>query len=436
MDPNLAGVLALILILVLLSLGVHIGFTMALVAFLGIAILGNVDKALSTLGMMPYSTILSYVLIAVPLFIAMGQFALHAGIASKVYSVGYKWLGRLPGGLAMATVFGAALFAAATGSSVACAATMAKIALPEMEKYRYDIKLATASVAAAGTLGILIPPSIPIVIYAVLTNVPVGATLLAGFIPGVLSALMYMSMIMLRVRLNPQLAPKSNANITWGEKLASLKDVWGIVILFVLVMGTIFAGIATPTEAAAMGAVGAMVIGLVQRRLSKGQLWQSITESVSTTAMIFLIFIGTYLFSVFVAYSGVSLTIGLWLKSLALPPTVVMIIVLLMYLPMGCFLDTLSMILLTMPIVWPVLKSLGIDGIWFGILVVKLMEIGLLTPPVGMNCFTVKSIAGPSVKLETVFAGIIWFVIADLITVTILIIFPEIVLFLPNLMGK
>jgi tripartite ATP-independent transporter DctM subunit len=339
-------------------------------------------------------------------------------------------MSRLHGGLAMASVTGCAMFAAVSGSSMATAAAMGKLAVPEMLRYRYEPGLATGVVAASGTLGSLIPPSILMVLYGIFTEESVGKLLLAGLIPGILSALIYMGMIWLRARANPDLAPSAEPS-SWAEKFASLKGAWSISILFLIVMGGIYSGFVTPTEASAVGAAGAWVLAFVTGRMNREKSRLVLVETVKQTTAIFTLVLGAKLFVGFIALTQIASYLTVFAGSLDLPPLVIMLVLSLIYIVLGTFMDPIGMMLLTLPVVTPVIHSLGFDLIWFGVIMVKFLEIGLITPPVGLNVYVLKGVVGSEVPLDTIFKGILWFLAMDVLTLAVLIIFPEISLWLP-----
>jgi tripartite ATP-independent transporter DctM subunit len=432
MDPMIAAVLTTGVLFLLLALGMPIAFTMTLVGFGGLVLLLGLKGALSSLAIMPFDNVLSYLLTVVPMFILMGQLAFYSGISDELFELAHKWLARLPGGLACAGVVGSAMFAACTGSSLATAATMGKIVIPEMEKAGYHPSLASGSIAAAGTLGILIPPSIAVVIYAASSNESVAAMLIAGIIPGIISAVIYMGMIILRVIVKPELAPRTSG-FSWKEKFVSIKGVWGLIVLFLLVMGSIYFGWATPTEAGAIGAFGTFLIASVRSRKKLVNLWNACKETVRTTSMIFTIFIGTTLFGFFISRSGLPMALAEVISNLPVHPMIIVIGLFLMYIPLGMFLDTISMILLTTPIVYPVVIALGFNGIWFGIIVIIMCEVALITPPVAFNIYVVKGVV-PHIPLEEIIKGVMPFFAMDLLTIAIFIVFPQLILWLPSIM--
>jgi tripartite ATP-independent transporter DctM subunit len=323
------------------------------------------------------------------------------------------------------------MFAAVSGSSLATAAAMGKLAVPEMLRYKYDKGLATGVIAASGTLGSLIPPSILMIIYGLFTELSVGKLLLAGLVPGIISALIYILMIIVRATINPSIAPAPE-NISWEKRYKSLQGTWSIIVLFVLVMGGIYAGIVTPTEAAAVGAAGAWALAALAKRLKAKEAKLSILETVTQSASIFAVVIGAKIFVGFIAITGVAGYLSDLAISLDYPPIVILLALSLVYVVLGTFMDPLGIMLLTLPVVVPVIETLGYDLIWFGVIMIKLLEIGLITPPVGLNVYILKGVIGDRVKLETIFKGVLWFLVMDILTLLLLIIVPEISLFLPN----
>ncbi|MBT4168172.1 MAG: TRAP transporter large permease, partial [Rhodospirillaceae bacterium] len=386
--------------------------------------------AASLASTIPQGHLSAYTLLVLPLFIMMGFFAFYAGITRDLYWAARQWVGHLPGGLAIATIFGSAGFAAASGASTASAAVMGRIALPELKKYGYDDKVSTGCVAAGGTLATMIPPSVLMVIYGFIAEESIGALLLAGILPGLLEAFSYSLMLVIRFKINPELGPPIKG-ITWADRFKSIKGVWGMVVLVILVMGTIYTGIATPTEAAAVGALGALLLALPGLNFKKFR--DSMVETARSTAMIFAIVAGVLIFVHFLGFTGMPAAVSESILSIDAHPTVVLIAILAMYLVLGMFLDGIGMLLLTVPIILPTIKELGIDPIVFGVLVVRMVEIGLITPPVGLNVYILKGVA-PGVKMGDMFKGCGWFVFVDLINVAILIAFPAIILLIPNTM--
>jgi len=431
-DPVLVGVLGIVALLLLLFLGIHIGITLGVVGLVGMMVLVGPGGADNFIGSHPYSFTASYLLTVVPLFLLMGYLAYHSGITRDIFYAARVWLARLPGGLAMATIAGSAAFGAACASSLAAAAAMGKIALPEMKRYGYDSKLATGSVAAGGTIASMIPPSVLMVLYGIMTEQSIGRLLIAGFIPGMLSAFNFMLMIWIRVRRNPQLAP-TISGVTWGERLSSVRGVWGVIVLGGIVMGGIYSGIFTPSEAGGIGAFGALLIALGTRKLNWSNFKDSLVETTRTTGMIFLIAVGAAIFVGFLAVSRIPFVFAEFVAGLDMPRLVVLAGFALIYIILGMLLDPLGLLLLTIPIIYPAALALGYDPIWFGVIIIKFLEIGLITPPVGLNVYVVKGVA-PDVPLEDIFRGIGWFFVVELFTLALLIAFPVIALWLPNQM--
>jgi len=433
MDSTLQAVSILVLLFVLLAAGMPIGFAMGLSAFLGTLLLIDASAALALLGQTAYETALTYNLSVVPMFVLMGYIAGEARLSESLYRACNAWLGHRRGGLALATIGGCGAFAAICGSSLATAATMAQIALPEMRRYGYDDRLATGSVAAGGTIGILIPPSIIMVIYGLLTETSISQLFLAGFIPGILTVAGFMLTIAVMTRIDPRLGPPGGRSSA-REKLLALGKVWGAAALFLLVIGGLYLGVFSPTEAASIGAVGALVLGILNRSLTYRLLARSLLDTVKTTAMIFTILIGAILFNNFLILASMPALVSGWITALPLGKTAILLIILGMYFVLGCLLDSLAMILLTIPIVFPIIKALGYDPVWFGIIIVMVVELGLITPPIGMNVFVIKGIAR-DVPLATIFRGAMPFVVAQIGLILILVAFPGIALWLPSTMA-
>jgi len=429
------GFAGIAVVLFLLAMRIPIAIALGAVSIVGIMYLRGPMAAKTLLGTLPYGFSASWTLSAVPMFLLMGSLAFHTGLTSTLFSAARIWFGKLPGGLAIATNFACAGFAAVSGSSLATAAAMGRLAIPEMLKYRYEPALATSVVAAAGTLGALIPPSITLVIYGWFAEIPVGPLLIAGIVPGIFTAVCYAAMIFARAKINPEIAPPLDEPITDRMRLRALVDVWPIPVLVLGVAGSIYGGVATPTEAGAIGAGLTIVIAVLNRSLTFKALLHSAGEAVRTTATIFIIGIGAILFTRFLAFSGVPSFLTELIAAYAVGPISLILIVMVIYIILGMFLDPLGLLLLTLPIVIPAFRTAGVDMIWAGILVVKFLEIGFITPPVGMNAFVVKGIVGDQVSLGTIFRGLTWFVAMEIIVTGVLIAFPAITLFLPQLMG-
>jgi len=432
MDPLIMGLMGLGAIFVLVVLGMRIAFATALVGFVGMWIMKDFMVAGKVIGYLPHGIVAHYSLSVIPLFIIMGYYAFYAGLTDDIFFTARQWIGHLPGGLAIATVFGCAGFAACTGASTASAAIMGRVAIPEMTKYGYHPRLAAGVVAASGTLASLIPPSVILVIYGIITEQSIGALLIGGFIPGVISAAIYAAMIYTRVKITPSLG-KLQPEVTWKARFLALRGTWGVLVLIVLIVGGIYSGVFTPTEAGGAGAFGAFVMALSMRRLTWAQFKESLLETGRTTIMIFAIIVGVLIFVRFLALTGLPTTFAEFVLDLPLPPTLVIMLILCIYVFLGMFLDAIGMMMLTLPIIFPAVVALGFDPIWFGIILVKMCEICLITPPVGLNCYIVRSVA-PNIPLEEIFRGILPFMIMDFLTVGLFIAVPQIITFLPGKM--
>jgi len=361
----------------------------------------------------------------------MGEFCYFSGISKDLYDAVSKWIGSIRGGLAMATVGACGLFAAVCGDSIATAVTMGKIAYPEMKRYKYDDKIAAASIVAGGTIGVLIPPSLSFILYGILTETSIGHLFIAGIIPGILEVIFYMATIYILCRINPKMGPPG-PSYTLKEKIIGLNVVWPMLIIFLLIVVGIYGGIFTPTEAGAIGAFGAILVGLLLRRLRYKNLNETMLETASNTAMILYLLIGAFVFMRFIALSNLPVVISDYLVSLTMPTTLILMGILLVYILLGCFLDVLIVIILTVPIIFPTIISLGYDPIWWGVIMVRIMEVGMITPPFGINLFVLaRTINAP---LSTVYKGIFPFVLADALHISLLVAFPQLSLYLVNLM--
>lgn len=434
MDNLTLGFVGIGVVLALLAIRVPIAIALATVSIAGIALIRGLDPALGALGTLPFDFAANWSLSAVPMFLLMGSIAYHTGLTGSLYNAARLWLNRLPGGLAVASNFGAAGFAAASGSSLATAAAMGRLAIPEMLKFGYDKSLATGTIAAAGTLGALIPPSIAFVIYGWFTEQPIGKLLIAGIVPGLMTAAFYTVMIIGRCMAKPSLAPKIKIEVTWQQKWQALREVWPLPLLVLGVVGGIYGGLTTPTEAGAFGAFLALVIGAMQRRLTWENFKASIAEALRTTSAVFFIAVGAILLTRFLAMAGVPRYMAEVVEALQLSEIWLVVAMTVVYIGLGMFLDPLGLMLLTLPVFLPVFDVMNVDLIWIGVLVVKLIEIGLLTPPVGLNAYVVKGVVGDAVPLSTIFRGLLWFLVCEAIIMVLLIAYPQISLWLPNLM--
>jgi C4-dicarboxylate transporter DctM subunit len=430
------GLLSLAVTLLLIALRMPIGIALAGVSFVGIGILTSTKAAWGIVSAIPYNFIATWEFSAVPMFLLMGYIAARSGVTAGLFQGMRIMFARVPGSLASASVAASALFAAASGSSVATSAALSRIAVPEMLKAGYEKGLATGTVAVAGTLGSLIPPSILMVIYGVFTGTPIGELFMAGFIPGILSAIAFIVMITIRVKLKPSLAPRTEVVFTAAEKRAALKDVWPLPTLILGVLGGIFAGVFSPTEAGAVGALLAILVAAMRRSLSLPMLWEAIIDAAVATSVMFIIAMGAAMFTRLMGLSQVPAFIADQVLTISDNKYVVILIIAAIFLFLGMFIDSIGIILLTLPILMPLLQELDINMVWFGIITIKLLEIGLVTPPVGLNVYVIKTSLGNLVDLPTIFRGCAWFIATDIVMLAILIAFPILSLFLPSLMVR
>ena len=429
MSPLTVGVIGIFFLFLLLALRMQIGFSMALVGFLGFAVLSSLGSSFAIMGMEPFKIGAAYSLTVIPLFILMGQFANHSKMGFEIYQTVYRWIGFLPGGLSMATIGACGGFAAISGSSLAAAATMGMVALPEMKRFKYDNALATGCVAAGGTLGILIPPSTVMIIYGILTEQPIATLFIAGILPGLLLTGLFILTIYVVTRIKPSLGPPG-PRFSMKERIYSLKDTWSIFSLFILVIGGLYTGWFTPTEAAGVGAFGAFAITIIKKRLTWDNLKLSLAQTVRTTAMVFLILIGAHVFGYFLTISQIPDQLSILATEWGLSRYAILAMIIFAYIIMGCFMEGLALMVLTIPIVYPLVLELGFDPIWFGVIITLVMEMSLITPPVGINVFIISGIS-KDVPMYVIFRGIIPFWCAMLVCVILLILFPQIALWLP-----
>jgi C4-dicarboxylate transporter, DctM subunit len=434
MSPLVIGIIGLVILFLLLGIRLPVGYAMTFIGLTGFMYLVSAEGGLSMAARICWMQFSSYSFSVVPLFLLMGQVAFYSGISRRLYDTAHDWMGHMRGGLAMATVGACAGFAAVCGSSVATAATMGEVALPEMKRRGYDPALATGSVAAGGSLGILIPPSGILIIYGIMTEQSIGKLFAAGLIPGLLEAFLYICTIAIICRLNPLLGPRG-PRTPFKKKVAGL---WGGTIetltIFVLVLGGLFAGFFTPTEAGGVGAFGVLALSVLSRRLNWKGFNDAIYSTTRTTAMILIVVTGAMIFNRFVAVTRIPFELANFVAGLDLPPLAVMAMIIIAYLVGGCFIDALGLILLTVPIFFPVAMALGFDPIWFGIIITRVTEIGLITPPVGMNVYVIKGVAR-DVPLVTIFRGVMPFLLADVFSVVLLLFIPQIALFLPSIVS-
>ena len=432
MSLSTIGIIGIIVLVVLLYSKMPVGFAMGFLGLIGFSYVVNFNAGLNLLARDVWDVFSSYNLTVIPLFVFMGQIAFHAGISRRLYDSAYVLLGHRRGGLAMTTVGACAGFSAICGSTNATAATMATVALPEMKRYGYDMGLATGTVAAAGSLGILIPPSVIFIVYGILTEQSIGKLFAAGILPGILLCLLFLLTIHLRVRKNPSLAPPGPKS-SIGEKFRSFVGILETLILFALVMGGIFFGIFTPTEAAAIGAFMTLLIAIIRRQLYWEGFVLSLADTTKISCMIMVIVTGAVIFGHFMAITRIPYMLADYVSSLPLPPHAIIGVIILVYLIGGCFMDALAMIMLTIPIFFPDVQTLGFDPIWFGVVIVLITEMGVITPPVGINVYVVYGVAR-DVPLEKIFRGVFPMLISLIVCNLLLILFPQIALWLPGLM--
>ena len=433
MSLTTIGILGIIILIILLFSDMPVGFVMAFVGLVGFSYVVNLTAGLNLLAKDFWDVFSSYGLTVVPLFVFMGQIAFHSGISRRLYNSAYIMVGNRRGGMAVATVLACAGFSAICGSTNATAATMATVALPEMKRYKYDMGLATGTVAAAGSLGILIPPSVVFIIYGIMTEQSIGKLFAAGILPGILLSALFILAIHLQVRKNPDMAP-SGPKTSLKEKIISLAGVTETLALFCLVIGGIFMGFFTPTEAGAVGAFLTILIVFIRKQLTWKGFIRSLADTTRISSMCFVILTGAIIFGHFMAVTRVPFELGLWVKDLPLPSYAIMGVIILIFLIGGCFMDSLAMIMLTLPIFFPVSQAMGFDPIWFGVVMVLVCEMGVVTPPVGINVYVVFGVA-KDVPLEVIFRGVWPMLLALIICSLLLMIFPDIALFLPNLLN-
>ena len=431
MTPNEGALIGFVLLLVLLAGSMPVGFVMAAVGLAGFALMVSPQAAVTMATTDLYTTFSDYNLTTIPLFVLMGQVSFHTGISRGLFQAAYCWMGRMPGGLAMSTVGACTAFGAICGSGPATSATIASVALPEMRRHKYDMSLATGCVAAGGGLGMLIPPSIVFIVYAILTELSIGKLFIAGVVPGLMIAAMFCLVILYQCWRRPELGPPG-PSFTWRQKFASLKGVWETVTLFILVMGGMFLGFFTATEAAAIGAAGTLVIGTLKRDLTWKKLLQCLNESIRTSCMVMTIVAGAIIFGKFLAVTQVPSSLAGWLSVLPLPGWCIIGLIVIFYLIGGCFLDALALDILTIPIFYPVIKALGYDLIWFGVMIVVVTMMGVITPPVGVCVYVVSGMAR-DIPMEKIFKGSMPFLWALVAAAILLTAFPKIATFLPDL---
>ena len=431
MDPVTIGSVGIALLVLLVFLGVPVAYASAFTGIAGMMIIRNPTVAEGLAGIIPFANSAQYSLSVLPLFVAIGFLAMHAGITSSAYDAARKWVGRAPGGLATATIFASAGFAAVSGASTASTAVFTRLALPEMEKRGYDKAFAAGVIAVGGTLAALIPPSALLVIYGILVETSVAKLLLAGFLPGIMSIFVYLIVITAVVKLNPKLAP-IEPSVPMIEKIRALPQVMGVFSVVGVILLGIYLGWMTPTESAGVATAIILVMAL-RKRMALREFGQGLLDTVQTTAMIFMVIWGVMIFVRFLAFTGLPAAVTESVLGLDVPRWVILMCVIIMYLLLGMILDGLGMMLLTLPVVFPAMMGLGYDPVWFGILLIKLIEVGVVTPPVGLNCYVVNGIR-PDIPLEKIFRGVTPFLIGEIFIIAVIVAFPDFILWLPNMM--
>ncbi len=435
MDSMQIGVLSVVLLIGLCALRIPIGYTLGLIGAVGLTSMLGFESAFNYVAMRLHTVIASFTFTAIPLFFLMGYFAIHAGLTTDAFQAARVWLARLPGGVASAVVMGCAVFGACSGAGLPAAAALGRIAVPEMIALGYSPGLATGVVAAASPLAVLIPPSVLMIIYGGITNTSVARLLIGGIGPGILATVMFIGGITLAVKMRPSLAPSSaGLSFSWRERMGALKSVWGVLLLFLAVVGSIYMGLATPTEAAAVGALGAMLLAVSMRRLDVPKLKDAAYETARISAQVFLIIAMAQIFSAFITQTGAVDEVVAWVLEMQMTPAAFMVIISIVYIILGMFLDSTSMIVLTMPAVFPVIQALGLDPVWFGVMVIVYVEIAAITPPLGITVYLVKGAIGDLVDLWDIFKGAFMFFIMWIAMLFILYAIPNIILWLPNQM--
>jgi C4-dicarboxylate transporter DctM subunit len=425
------GIIGCVALVVLILIGIHIGYTMIIVGFIGLGLIGGWPSALGGTAILAFDKMNYYHFSVLPMFLLMGTFVSQGGIAKDAYQMARAWFGQFKGGLAIATIGASGLFAAVSGSSLAGSLVMGKVAYPEMRRAGYAMSLSAGVISIGGTLGILIPPSMSFVIIGILSDLSIGQLFMAGILPGILVVIFYMATVAIVCKVKPQIAPTA-AQTTWKEKWLSVRLTWPVVLLFLLVMGGIYSGIFTATEAGAIGAFGALVIPLAKRQLGAKAFWNSLMDALKMTAMIVILLVGAFIFNDFLAITQIPNTLSEFLCSLPISRYYIYVIILIFYIIVGMFFDITAIVILTVPIIYPVVQALGFDLIWFSVIVVRLMEIGMITPPYGINLFGILGVI--DAPLDQIYRGVIPFIISDMLNLVVLSVFPVISTFLPDKM--
>jgi C4-dicarboxylate transporter DctM subunit len=428
MSPTEIGIIGCVLLVALILMGVHVGFAMIVVGVIGFGMIGGWPAGLKLAGILAFDKMNNYDFSVMPIYLLMGAFVAQGGIGRNAYDAARVWFGQIRGGLAIATIGACGLFAATCGSSLAGSLIMGKVAYPEMRKTGYDMELSAGTISVGGTLGILIPPSMAFILLGILAELSIGQLFMAGILPGILVVIFYMTTIYVVTKINPKLAP-TLPKTTWKEKAVSVRLTWPIILLFLLVMGGIYTGIFTATEAGAIGAFGALIIAVAKKQMSGKGFWDSLMDSAKMTAMIIMILIGAYIFNAFLAVTQIPFTLSAWVLSLPTSRWIVYIILMIFYLIAGCFFDIYAIVILTVPVIYPTIKALGFDLIWYSVIMVRIIEIGMITPPFGINLFGIVGVI--DAPLSKIYRGVIPFIISDLFNLVLLSAFPIISTYLP-----
>lgn len=433
MSATTIGIIGIVILIVLLLSGIHIGFAMMLVGFAGYIAVVSFGGGVTMLSTVPFAAASNYSLCVIPLFVLMGQFAFASGLSDDLFDMCNKFFGRVTGGLSIATIVASALFAAICGSSAASSATMGVVCYPQMKKYNYDAGLATGCIAAGGTLGVLIPPSVGFILYGIAAEQSIGKLFAAGILPGILLTLCYIGAIVIIVKRNPAKGPKGE-KYPWSERIKSLIRVIPVMVLFIIVIGGILIGLFTANEGGAIGAFGSLIILLFRKWGNGKEFYRAFKDGIKTAAMIFLIQTGAYVFGYFLTVTMIPTALAKSIAGMNVAPVIILILILFVYAILGCIMDSLAMIILLVPIFLPVVKALGFDLIWFGVLMVMVMEMGQITPPVGINAFIIAGVA-KDVPLTRVFRGLVPFIVALVVAIIIVILIPQLSLLIPNSLG-
>jgi C4-dicarboxylate transporter DctM subunit len=428
MSQTEIGIIGGVIVVVLILMGTHLGLTLLIAGFIGFSLIGGWDAALGNLAIIPFNRMSDYNFTVLAMFFLMAAFVSQGGIGKEAYESARAWVGQFKGGLAMATVGGCGLFAAVAGSSLAGSIVMGKVAYPEMRRAGYDMPLAAGVISAGGTLGILIPPSMGFILIGIMAELNIGQLFMAGILPGITEVIFYMLALYIVCKIKPQLAP-GGIKVTWRERGASMKRVWPIVLLFLVVMGSIYGGVCTVTEAGAIGAFGALIIAVARREMSRQGFWFSLLDTARMMGMIVVILAGVFLFNAFLAVTQIPNTLGEFMVGLPISKWAILAIILLVYMILGCFFDVIAIVILTIPILFPAMEALGFDIIWWSVITVRIIEIGQITPPFGINLFGLRGVI--DAPLSAIYRGVIPFVIADVLNIALLCAFPIISTFLP-----